>query len=227
MSTRRSSARLASSKPLPIAEEISPKAKVSPAPIAATTTDLPIIHFSSASAFSSWLSTNHSTSPGLFLKISKKSSNIPSATYDTALDVALTWGWIDGQRRTCPDDPGRFFLQRFTKRRKGSNWSKRNVEKVGKLTEEGRMMKEGLEEVERAKADGRWERAYAGQKDMEVPQDLSKALEENRKAKEVFESLQKSKRFVLLMRLETAKKTETRAARVDKLVTMLADGKIS
>lgn len=89
------------------------------------------------------------------------------------------------------------------------------------------MMKEGLEEVESAKADGRWERAYAGQKDMEVPKDLSEALERDRKAKEVFESLQKSKRFVLLLRLETAKKTETRAARVEKLVTMLADGKIS
>lgn len=89
------------------------------------------------------------------------------------------------------------------------------------------MMKEGLEEVEKAKADGRWERAYAGQKDMEVPKDLKEVLEQNSKAKEVFESLPKSKRYGLLMRLETAKKTETRAARVEKLLTTLADGKIS
>ncbi|KAK0386438.1 hypothetical protein NLU13_6275 [Sarocladium strictum] len=226
MAKTRSSARLTSSKAPPATKAITPKKTTSPAPSSATTTTtaadgLPIIHFPSAADFSSWLSDNHATSSGLFLRIAKKGSNIPSATYDSA----LAWGWIDGQRRTCPDDPDRFFTQRFTRRRKGSLWSRRNVEKVDRLTAEGRMMDGGLREVERAKADGRWERAYAGQRTMEVPRDLGEALHANKKAKDVFESLDKGGRYALLLRLETARKTETRGSRVEKLVDMLAEGR--
>jgi uncharacterized protein YdeI (YjbR/CyaY-like superfamily) len=103
-------------------------------------------------------------------------------------------------------------------------WSKRNVEKVGKLTEEGKMMPSGLEEVERAKRDGRWERAYSGQKAMEVPKDFKEALAGNKAAKEAFDAMNKSKRYGILLKLETAKKTEARASRVEMLVETLAKG---
>ncbi|KAH8178098.1 bacteriocin-protection, ydeI or ompD-Associated domain-containing protein [Sarocladium implicatum] len=230
MTARRVSSRIAASKtPVPKPSP-PPKPPASPSPSATThptpSTDLPIIHFPSAADFSSWLASNHATSSGLFLKIAKKSSGIPSATYDSALDVALCWGWIDGQRRTCADDPATFFLQRFTRRRKGSLWSKRNVDKVAALTTEGRMEAAGLREVEMAKEDGRWDRAYVGQSKMEVPKDLVEALNVRTEAKQVFDSLDKGKRYTLLLRLETAKKKETRATRVEKLIDDLAAGKI-
>ena len=118
------------------------------------TGDLPIIPYESSSAWEKWLTDNHANSSGVWMKIAKKSSGIPTITYQEAVEVALCFGWIDGQRKSAD---GQWFLQRFTPRRSKSNWSKINREKVAKLTKEGRMHAPGLAEVERAKADGRWD----------------------------------------------------------------------
>lgn len=141
--------------------------------------------------------------------------------YAQALDVALCHGWIDGQKRGMGE---KFFLQRFTPRRPRSLWSKINIGKVESLIANGRMQPAGLREVEAAKADGRWEAAYHGSSSMEVPAELAEALAKNRKAKAFFDALDKANRFSFCWRVHTAKKPETRIARVEKFVAMLAKG---
>lgn len=182
--------------------------------------DLPIKPFKDAAAFEKWLEKNPSA-PGLWLKIAKKESGVASVTYAEALDVALCHGWIDGQKQSFDE---RFFLQRFTPRRARSLWSKNNVAHVERLIKAGRMREGGLREIETAKADGRWDAAYHGAARMELPPELAAALAKNRKAKTFFETLDKTNRYAFCWRVHSALKAETKMARVEKLVAMLARG---
>ena len=182
--------------------------------------DLPVQQFHDDKEWEKWLS-DHSGSKGLWLKIAKKDSGIASVNYAQALDVALCHGWIDGQKRGFDEQ---FFLQRFTPRRPRSLWSKINIGKVEALFTSGRMQPSGLREVEAAKSDGRWEAAYHGSSSMEVPVELAAALAKNRKAKAFFDNLDKTNRYSFCWRVQTAKKPETRIARAEKFVAMLANG---
>lgn len=177
--------------------------------------------FKSAKAFEAWLKKNHATSDGLWLKIAKRGSNEPSVTYHEAVEIALCWGWIDGQKKSLDDQ---HYLQRFTPRRARSVWSKINVEKVQGLIEAGRMQAPGEAQVEAAKADGRWARAYDGARTSTVPEDLQAALEAEPAAKTFFASINASNRYAILWRIQTAARAETRARRIAQLVGMLARG---
>jgi uncharacterized protein YdeI (YjbR/CyaY-like superfamily) len=184
-------------------------------------TELPTLPFESKKKFAEWLAKNHDTSAGLWLKIAKKAAGISTVTYVEALDVALCYGWIDGQKGSFDEQ---YFLQKFTPRRPKSIWSKINVEKVEGLIASGEMKPAGLKAVEAAKQDGRWAAAYASQKNIVVPADFQSALEKNKKAKAFFETLTGSKRYSFLFRIETAKKAETREKRIHQFVAMLAKG---
>ena len=181
--------------------------------------ELPIVSFANARAWSNWLATNHASSRGVWLKIAKKGATSASITYVEALEVALAWGWIDGQKGK-PDDA--WWIQRFTRRGPKSIWSKVNREKAVALIETGNMKPPGLAEVERAKRDGRWEAAYESQSRATVPPDLAKALAANPRAARFFETLESHNRYAVLFRIHTAKKAETRAMRIEKFVAMLA-----
>jgi len=185
--------------------------------------DLPILAFPTAAAWETWLTKEHATSAGLWLKIAKKSSDIPTVTYAEALDVALCYGWIDGQKSSFDND---YFLQRFTPRRSRSKWSKINCVKVEALMEAGKMKPAGLAQVEAAKADGRWDAAYASQSTAEVPEDFAKALSENKTAREFFDTLSKSQRYPFLYRIQDAKRPETRQRRIAQFVEMLAEQRL-
>lgn len=182
--------------------------------------DLPVLPFADGDAWEAWLVAN-AASKGLWLKIAKKDSGIATVTYDQALEVALCHGWIDGQKRGFD---GEYFLQRFTPRRPKGLWSKINIGKVERLIAEGRMRPGGQREVDAAKADGRWDAAYDGARNMETPPELAAALAKNRKARTFFETLDKTNRYAVCWRVQTAKKPETRAKRVETLVAMLARG---
>lgn len=183
------------------------------------TSTLPIHLFENANAWESWLEENHTSTTAILLKISKRGCDIPSVTYDEAVDTALCFGWIDGQRKALDET---HFLQRFTPRRKASIWSKRNVDKIASLDAAGRLRAAGRAEVEAAKADGRWEKAYSSSSTMVVPGDFQAALDRNKRAKNFFETLGKSKRYSFLWRIETAKREETRKKRIDESVKLLA-----
>ncbi len=182
--------------------------------------DLPIQHFKDHKAWEKWLIANAS-GKGVWLQIAKKNSGIVSVNYAQALEVALCHGWIDGQKRGHDEQ---FFLQRFTPRRPRSLWSKINIGHVERLIAAGRMQPSGLREVEAAKADGRWEAAYRSFSDMEVPAELAAALKKNKKAKAFFDQLDRTNRYSFCWRVHTAKKAETRVARAEKFVEMLARG---
>jgi len=184
--------------------------------------ELPVVPFGSAAAWEAWLEEHHAASEGLWLKISKKDSGIESVSYAEALDVALCYGWIDGQKGRFDE---KFWLQRFTPRRPRSKWSKVNREKVAGLIEAGRMKPAGLREVEKAKSDGRWEAAYEPQSRATVPDDLRRALDENREASAFFETLDGANRYAILYRIADAKRPEARARRIEKYVAMLAERK--
>ncbi|GEQ73267.1 hypothetical protein CTTA_0272 [Comamonas testosteroni] len=177
--------------------------------------------FKSAKAFEAWLKKNHATSEGLWLKIAKRGSNEPSVTYPEAVEIALCWGWIDGQKKSLDDQ---HYLQRFTPRRARSVWSRINVNKVQALIEAGRMQAPGQAQIEAAKADGRWARAYDGARTSTVPEDLQAALEAEPAAKTFFAGINASNRYAILWRIQTAAKAETRARRIAQLVEMLARG---
>lgn len=183
--------------------------------------DLPVIPFASQADWERWLEEHHQSSVGLWLQIAKKAAGIPTVTYAEALEVALCFGWIDGQKAAYDDA---YFLQRFTPRRARSKWSKINVDKVERLTAEGRMRPAGLVEVERAQADGRWAAAYGGSATITVPPDLQEALDANPTAKAFFETLSRGNRYAVLYRVYDAKKPETRARRIAMCVEMLARG---
>lgn len=183
--------------------------------------ELPTIQFESKKKFADWLAKNYEVSAGVWLKIAKKATGIPTVTYTEALDVALCYGWIDGQRNSFDDQ---YFLQKYTSRRSKSIWSKINVGHVERLIKSGEMKPAGLKAVEAAKQDGRWAAAYDGQRNMSVPEDFQSALEKNKKAKAFFETLTRSRRFAFLSRITTAKKAETREKRIRQFVEMLAKG---
>ncbi|MDH1333494.1 YdeI/OmpD-associated family protein [Comamonas thiooxydans] len=177
--------------------------------------------FKSVNAFEAWLKKNHATSEGLWLKIAKRGSNEPSVTYPEAVEIALCWGWIDGQKKSLDDQ---HYLQRFTPRRARSVWSRINVNKVQALIEAGRMQAPGQAQIEAAKADGRWARAYDSARTSTVPEDLQAALEAEPAAKTFFASINASNRYAILWRIQTAARAETRARRIAQLVEMLARG---
>ena len=183
---------------------------------------LPVMTFESTDAWDTWLAAHHTDSPGLWLKIAKKGAAGRTVSYSDALDVALCHGWIDGQKGRHDDD---YWLQRFTPRKPGSNWSKINTERAAALIASGRMRPAGLREVERAQADGRWEQAYESQSRVTVPEDLARALAANERARAFFATLDSANRYAILYRIGTAKKPETRAKRIDTFVTMLSEHK--
>ena len=188
----------------------------------ATTQELPTLPFASVPLLEQWLFEHHAQLAGVWIKMAKKASGIASVTHDEVLDVALCYGWIDGQRNSYDD---RYFLQKFTPRRPKSLWSKRNIDKVATLKAAGRMQPSGLAEVEAARQDGRWEAAYDSQKNMVVPEDFLKALRGNKQAQAFFNTLSKSNVYAIAWRLATAKKLETRKRRFDALLAMLERGK--
>lgn len=177
--------------------------------------------FRNAKAFETWLKKRHATSDGLWLKIAKRGNHEPSVTYSEAVEIALCWGWIDGQKKGLDEQ---YFLQRFTPRRARSIWSKTNVYKVEALIEAGRMQAPGHAQIAAAKADGRWVRAYDGARTSTVPEDLLAALEAQPRAKDFFATINATNRYAVLWRIQTAVKTETRAKRIAQLVEMLARG---
>jgi uncharacterized protein YdeI (YjbR/CyaY-like superfamily) len=181
---------------------------------------LPTIFFSSSADWEDWLEANH-RGRGVWIKVAKKASGIESVTTAEALDVALCFGWIDSRREALDEQ---YFLQRYTPRQPRGRWSRINREKVERLTAEGRMRASGLAEVDRAKADGRWEAAYEGQRTATVPEDLKRELAARPTAKAFFETLDSQNRYAILYRLDDAKKPETRARRLAKFVAMLEAG---
>ena len=183
--------------------------------------DLPTLTFASQGDWESWLAAQHAGSRGVWIKIAKKATGIPSVTHAEALESALCYGWIDGQRTSFDEA---YFLQKFTPRRPKSGWSRVNREKALELIATGRMRPGGLREVERAKLDGRWDAAYEPQSAITVPEDLQRELDANPDAQAFFSTLDSRNRYAILYRLQTAKKAETRAARIQKFVTMLAQG---
>lgn len=178
--------------------------------------------FAGRAELESWLERNHAESPGIWLKIAKRNSGVQSVSAAEVVDSVLCFGWIDGQRKSFDEV---YYLQRITPRRRRSPWSLINVEKVGALTEAGRMRAAGLAEVGLAQADGRWEAAYPSQSKATVPADLAAALEADEPARLFYEGLGRSDRYLVLLRLMTATTPEVRAARLQKVVASLAAGR--
>jgi uncharacterized protein YdeI (YjbR/CyaY-like superfamily) len=175
-----------------------------------------------ADAWHTWLSEHHEANDGIWLVLAKKNVTTPtSLTYDQALEEALCHGWIDGQRKGRDDTT---FVQRFTPRRARSLWSKRNVGIVARMESEGRMVAAGREQVERAKADGRWEKAYGGSGALEIPADLAEALAAVPRARAMFDILTSANRFAVVYRVTSPKRAETRARQIARLVEQLARG---
>ena len=177
--------------------------------------------FAGAEEFRAWLLEHHDSSAGIWLQLAKKGSGRTSITYDEAVEAALTFGWIDGQARPGDDT---YYLQGFTRRRPQSPWSRRNRDRVEALIEAGAMEPSGLAEVERARADGRWDRAYEGPRTAEPPPDLLEALAARPAARDAFAILNSANRFAILYRIQDAKRPETRARRIARFVDMLERG---
>jgi uncharacterized protein YdeI (YjbR/CyaY-like superfamily) len=177
--------------------------------------------FASREELAAWLDEHHATATELWIKFAKKGSGIASVTYDEAVEVALCYGWIDGRANGLDDQ---YYLQRYTPRTRRSKWSQINRDRATALIESGAMKPAGLRQVEAAKADGRWDAAYAGPRTATVPDDLRRALDANPAAAEFFATLDSQNRYAILHRTQDAKKPETRARRIDKFVDMLARG---
>jgi uncharacterized protein YdeI (YjbR/CyaY-like superfamily) len=182
---------------------------------------VPIMEFKTAKTFETWLIKNHENSNGLWLKISKKDSRKKTISYAEALDVALCYGWIDGQKQAHDEQA---WLQKFCPRSAKSIWSKINTGHVERLIKEGRMRPAGLKAVEKAKADDRWEKAYDSPSKMIIPDYFLKELSKNKKAEAVFMGLNKTNLFSIGFRLQTAKKQETKEKRLKEIIEMLAKG---
>ncbi|GAB2784010.1 YdeI/OmpD-associated family protein [Streptomyces chlorus] len=180
----------------------------------------PIIFFEDHPQWEKWLEEHHESATGVWVKIAKKAAGIPSITYAEALDGAICFGWIDSQRDKVDNQ---FWQQRFTPRTKKSPWSQANRERVERLTAAGGIRPAGRREVDAAKADGRWDAAYASQSKMTVPDDLEAALREEPAAAEFFATLDSRNRYAILYRIQSAKKEETRIKRIEKFVTMLSN----
>lgn len=179
------------------------------------------LSFRRESDWAAWLARNHGKATEVWVKIAKKKSGEKTVNHDEAVEVALCWGWIDGQGRGLDES---WWLQRFTPRTRRSPWSRINRERALALIKTGRMKKPGLAEVERAKQDGRWQKAYAGQRQSTVPDDLAAALAANKHAAAFFKTLDSKNRYAVLYRTQSAKKAETRARRIATFVGMLARG---
>jgi uncharacterized protein YdeI (YjbR/CyaY-like superfamily) len=184
--------------------------------------DLPVLGFASREAWAAWLGEHHGTSPGVWLKIARKASGVASVSYAEAVEVALCYGWIDGQARRLDEVHWR---QRFTPRRPRSRWSKINRDRATALIEKGEMRPAGLREVERATADGRWDAAYDAQSTATVPDDLGRELATNDAAAAFFATLDSANRYAILSRIQDAKRPQTRARRIATYVAMLAEQK--
>ena len=182
---------------------------------------LPTIGFKTSESFEIWLEKNYDSSNGLWLKIFKKDSGIKTISYAEALDLALCYGWIDGQKNAYNEQS---YLQKFCPRREKSVWSKINIGNIERLINAGRMRPAGLKAVEKAKADGRWEKAYDSSSKMTIPEDFLKELNKNKKAAEFFKGLNKSNLFIIGFRLQTAKKQETREKRKKEIIAKLEKG---
>jgi uncharacterized protein YdeI (YjbR/CyaY-like superfamily) len=181
---------------------------------------LPVLPFADQPAFERWLA-EHQDEPGLWLRIPKKATGVPTVSYIDAVLTALCYGWIDGKSQTIDE---RWYRQRFTPRKARSRWSEINVGRIAELTEAGRMQPRGLAEVEKAKADGRWDAAYASPSAATVPDDLQAALDADPAAREFFGTLTGQQRYTILYRIDEAKRAETRARRIAEFVRQLAAG---
>lgn len=187
----------------------------------ALSSEMQLIMFPDAAAFEAWLRENHKTCDGFWMHFAKKGASRVSLSYPEAVDLSLCYGWIDGQAKSIDEET---YQQRFTPRRARSIWSKINRTKVEKLIQEGRMQPAGLAEIERAKADGRWEQAYDSPSTAEPPEDFLAELARNPKAGEFYATLNATNRYAILWRLQTAKKPETRRNRLEKILGMLERG---
>jgi uncharacterized protein YdeI (YjbR/CyaY-like superfamily) len=185
-------------------------------------TDLPVLAFPDQAALEEWLDAEHATAPGLYVRLAKKGSGVPSVTYAELVESALCFGWIDGRSQRLDETS---YLQRITPRRPRSVWSQKNVAAVETLIAAGRMRPAGLAAVEAAQADGRWDRAYAGPATITVPDDLAAALAAEPAAQQAFDGLDGRNRYAVLHRVATAATPQTRARRIAALVTMLAEGR--
>ncbi|MBP7832407.1 MAG: YdeI/OmpD-associated family protein [Candidatus Levybacteria bacterium] len=181
----------------------------------------PISSFSSQDTWENWLSKNHDISDGIWIKFYKKDSGLASFVYKEALDTALCYGWIDGQVNRYDE---KSYLQKFTPRRKGSNWSQRNTEHAARIIKEGKMKPAGLTEIEKAKSDGRWDKASAPPSETVIPEDFLKEINKNTKAKDFWEKLNKTNKYTMVWQIDEAKKEETRTKRIKKFVDMLENG---
>ena len=183
--------------------------------------DEPTLSFAAAADWERWLERHHGEPSGVWLKLAKKGAGVAGVSYPEALDVALCFGWIDARKRPLDE---RFWLQRFTPRGPRSRWSQRNRDRIAALAADARMRPSGEAQVERAKADGRWDAAYPGQRTAIVPPDLQAALDANRAASDCFATLDAANRYAILYRVEEARRPQTRAARIERFVAMLAAG---
>lgn len=180
-----------------------------------------VIAFENSAEWETWLADNHTLRSGVWLKIAKKGSRRASITNEEALDVALCYGWINGQRKPLDSE---YYLQKYTSRRPKSTWSKVNVAKAEELIAAGRMRAPGLAEIAAAQADGRWAAAYESAKNATMPPDLAAALEEDERARRFYESLGRTDQYIVMLRLMTARTPETRAARLRRMIAALAAG---
>jgi uncharacterized protein YdeI (YjbR/CyaY-like superfamily) len=187
--------------------------------VTTTKAEVPRLLCDGPAAWEAWLSANHATSRGVWLQLAKKTAGPVPLTYAQALDGALAWGWIDAVKSALDDN---HWLQKFTPRGARSMWSMINRDKVAVLLDAGRMQVPGLVEVERAKSDGRWDNAYASQKNITVPDDLAAALARNDEARAFFATLTGANRYAILFRIHHAKKPETRQKHIERFVAMLA-----
>ena len=184
--------------------------------------DLPVVEFATRAEWATWLAAEHAASAGVWLKIARTDGGAESVSYSDALDVALCHGWIDGQKDRLDE---RFWLQRFTPRTPRSRWSKRNRERAEALIGSGEMAPAGTREIERARADGRWEAAYDSHSTATVPDDLQAELDRNAAAREFFAALDSTNRYAILYRIQEARRPDTRARRIAKYVAMLSEGR--
>ncbi|WP_240619424.1 YdeI family protein [Blastococcus sp. TF02-8] len=183
-------------------------------------TDLPVLAFADQAALETWLEEHHATAPGLYVKIAKKGTGVPSVDWAGMVEVLLCFGWIDGRANRIDDS---WYVQRITPRRPRSVWSLKNVQTATRLIEEGRMRPAGRAAVEAAKADGRWDRAYAGPATITVPEDLAAALDAAPVARTAFEALTSGERYSVLWRVQTAATPATRARRIAAAVQELTE----
>lgn len=190
------------------------------APKADPASELPIVTFASCEEWGAWLEAAGAGGAGVWLRLAKRGAPTATISYDQALEVALCHGWIDGQKGKLDEH---YWMQRFSPRKRTSRWSARNREKALELIEQGAMRPSGLAEIQRAKRDGRWAAAYAGQRTAEVPDDFQEALDADQRAKRSFAALKRSERYSILYRIDAAKRPQTRARKIEEYVAKLSE----